>query len=591
MDKTDPDLVQRYKFSTRVQQPDETTEDFVLALKLQAEYCNFENFKETAILDRLIAGLRDRALRQKLLSEEKLKLASAEKIIATWEVAKANAGTAEPPRDLSGMIAAMGNHSRPEYGVTLGKIAQVYSAASRYKRENGGSGDSRGPVKDRLGHRPYARVDQAARGRQQTGFRGRRFNGYGEQRPDYSQFVCDFCGVKGHIKKNCFKVRNLQRDAVNLVDSCKPGPSTDRQINELLSKMRTVDSEDELSDTGEIQCMLLSSINKISNPCLVQVKVEGKCLEMEIDCGSSGSVISKRQYFKAFDKPLQNCSNQLIVVNGGKLKIAGEVMVSVQFNGKNELMSLLVLDCENTFFPLFGRTWLDIFYQDWRHYFKKSLVVNNLQNESSKMAVQEIKKEYSQVFKKNFSLPVEGYKAELVMKEGTPIFKKAYEVPYRLRDRVADYLDRLEREKVITPIDTSQWASPIIVVMKKNDDIRLVIDCKVSLNKLLVPNTYPLPTAQDIFANLAGCKVFCALDLEGAYTQLELSERSKKLVVINTMKGLYTYNRLPQGASSSASIFQQVMDKILEGLENVSCYLDDVLIAGKPEKSAMPSFC
>lgn len=52
-------------------------------------------------------------------------------------------------------------------------------------------------------------------------------------------------------------------------------------------------------------------------------------------------------------------------------------------------------------------------------------------------------------------------------------------------------------------------------------------------------------------------------------------------MVINTIKGLYVYNRLPQGASSSASIFQKVMDQILHGLEYVSCYLDDVLISGE----------
>lgn len=96
-----------------------------------------------------------------------------------------------------------------------------------------------------------------------------------------------------------------------------------------------------------------------------------------------------------------------------------------------------------------------------------------------------------------------------------------------------------------------------------------------------MPNTYPLPLAQDIFASLAGSKVFCSLDLTGAYTQLKLSKRSRKYVVINTEKGLYTYNRLPQGASSSAAVFQQVMDQVLKGLENVSVYLDDVLIAAK----------
>lgn len=137
---------------------------------------------------------------------------------------------------------------------------------------------------------------------------------------------------------------------------------------------------------------------------------------------------------------------------------------------------------------------------------------------------------------------------------------------------------------MITPIQTSEWASPVVVVMKKNNDIRLVIDCKVSINKLIIPNTYPLPVSQDIFASLAGCKVFCSLDLEGAYTQLSLSKRSRKFMVINTIKGLYTYNRLPQGASSSASIFQQVMDQVLQGIENVCVYLDDVLIAGKDLK-------
>lgn len=109
----------------------------------------------------------------------------------------------------------------------------------------------------------------------------------------------------------------------------------------------------------------------------------------------------------------------------------------------------------------------------------------------------------------------------------------------------------------------------------------MVIDCKVSINKVIIPNTYPLPTAQDLFAKLAECKIFCALDLEGAYTQLALSDKSKHFMTINTIKGLYTYNRLPQGASSSASIFQNVMDQILRDIDHVHCYLDDVLIAGK----------
>lgn len=130
----------------------------------------------------------------------------------------------------------------------------------------------------------------------------------------------------------------------------------------------------------------------------------------------------------------------------------------------------------------------------------------------------------------------------------------------------------------------------VIVVVKKDKNIRLVIDCKVSINKVIIPNTYPLPLAQDIFSTIAGSKIFCSLDLAGAYTQLLLTGRSRKFMVINTIKGLYTYNRLPQGVTSSASIFQRIMDQILHGLENVSCYLDTVLISEKILKTARINF-
>lgn len=195
--------------------------------------------------------------------------------------------------------------------------------------------------------------------------------------------------------------------------------------------------------------------------------------------------------------------------------------------------------------------------------------------------VLDLKRKFPKVFDKELSNPIVGFEGDLVLKDNTPIFRKAYEVPLRLRQKVLEHLDGLERDGIITPIEASEWASPVVVVVKKNQDIRLVIDCKVSINKVIVPNTYPLPLAQDLFATLAGSKVFCSLDLTGAYTQLLLSKRSRKIMIINTIKGLYAYNRLPQGASSSASIFQKVMDQVLQGLEGVSCYLDDVLISGK----------
>lgn len=69
---------------------------------------------------------------------------------------------------------------------------------------------------------------------------------------------------------------------------------------------------------------------------------------------------------------------------------------------------------------------------------------------------------------------------------------------------------------------------------------------------------YPLPKPQDLFATLSGGKKFTTLDLSQAYLQLTLDEQSQNLVVINTHKGLYKFNRLPFGVASAPAMFQKV---------------------------------
>ena len=63
-----------------------------------------------------------------------------------------------------------------------------------------------------------------------------------------------------------------------------------------------------------------------------------------------------------------------------------------------------------------------------------------------------------------------------------------------------------------------------------------------------------------------------------------LHDESKKYMVINTHKGLYQYSRMPFGISSAPAIFQRAMDNILQGLPNVLCYLDDILITGATDR-------
>lgn len=115
---------------------------------------------------------------------------------------------------------------------------------------------------------------------------------------------------------------------------------------------------------------------------------------------------------------------------------------------------------------------------------------------------------------------------------------------------------------------------------KNSSEIRICVDFKKTLNKVIDGDHCVLPHPDDIFAKIGDSSCFTVLDLKGAYQQLELSESSKELCTINTHLGLFRFNRLTFGISSAPGIFQSVMETILAGLPKTECYLDDVLVHG-----------
>ncbi|XP_075150673.1 uncharacterized protein LOC142224773 [Haematobia irritans] len=61
--------------------------------------------------------------------------------------------------------------------------------------------------------------------------------------------------------------------------------------------------------------------------------------------------------------------------------------------------------------------------------------------------------------------------------------------------------------------------------------------------------------------------------------KIEVDESTKKLLVINTHRGLYTFNRLAQGVKSAPGAFQEAIESILAGIVGAFPYLDDVIVA------------
>ena len=83
---------------------------------------------------------------------------------------------------------------------------------------------------------------------------------------------------------------------------------------------------------------------------------------------------------------------------------------------------------------------------------------------------------------------------------------------------------------------------------------------------------------------LAGSQSFTKLDMSQAYQQIVLDEDSRNLVTINTQRGLYSFNRLSFGVSSTPGIFQWVKKSLLDNILGVVVYLDDILITWQFEQ-------
>ena len=221
--------------------------------------------------------------------------------------------------------------------------------------------------------------------------------------------------------------------------------------------------------------------------------------------------------------------------------------------------------------PLFGRNWLEHIHLNWHSM--------NLIEEADR-DIKELLTKHAALFRKDLGT-VRGTKAKIsVPSDAQPRFYKPRPVAYALKNFEEQELDCLQREGVITPVRFSDWVAPIVPVVKADGNIRICGDYSVTVNSVSRLDSYPLPRINDLFTAMSGGKCFTKLDLSHAYQQLLLDEESKKYTTINTLKGLFQYQRLPFGISSAPAIFQRTIDSLLQNLPGVIAYFDDLLVTG-----------
>lgn len=167
------------------------------------------------------------------------------------------------------------------------------------------------------------------------------------------------------------------------------------------------------------------------------------------------------------------------------------------------------------------------------------------------------------------------------LKDTEPVVYRPYRLSHFERDEVRQMVAEMLECGIIRE-STSPYASPIVVVKKKNGEKRLCVDYR-SLNAKTKREHYPLPRVEDLLDELSGQAIFTSLDLASGYYQIPIAEGSRERTAFVTPDGQYEYTRMPFGLANAPSVFQRAMHKILgkARVNYVIIYMDDVLIPAR----------
>ena len=231
---------------------------------------------------------------------------------------------------------------------------------------------------------------------------------------------------------------------------------------------------------------------------------------MELDTGSGLSLMTIRDFKAIFKKSPTLSTDLWIILNtytGEKVSPLGYTHVFVTVNRVSKTLPLWIVKEGNN--PLFGRNWLQHFRLQWHEL--KNVKVNTASPRSLeatttadqiKNGLQKLLQTHKEVFSPGIR-KAKFHTATLTLKpDAKPKFCKARPVPYALVNKVGQEIDNLEKQGILSKVQHSEWATPVVPVLKQSGDFRLCGDLKITLNPVLQAEQYTLPRVEDIFANL-----------------------------------------------------------------------------------------
>ncbi|XP_045537629.1 uncharacterized protein K02A2.6-like [Papilio machaon] len=185
---------------------------------------------------------------------------------------------------------------------------------------------------------------------------------------------------------------------------------------------------------------------------------------------------------------------------------------------------------------------------------------------------------YDDLFKGLGKLPG---KYKIVIDESVqPSICPVRKIPIGVRQKLLVELNRMTELGVIRKVShPTEWVNAIVVAAKKDGGIRVCLDPR-PLNKAVLRAHYPLPTLAEIACRLQGATVFSKLDARSGFWMCEIDDASADLCTFGTPFGRYQFLRLPYGINCAPEVFHSKIRQILEDLEGVDSFVDDIVVWG-----------
>uniref|UniRef100_A0A8C6TVK3 ribonuclease H n=1 Tax=Neogobius melanostomus TaxID=47308 RepID=A0A8C6TVK3_9GOBI len=167
---------------------------------------------------------------------------------------------------------------------------------------------------------------------------------------------------------------------------------------------------------------------------------------------------------------------------------------------------------------------------------------------------------------------------EVPLLDDAPVRQRYRRLPPSQYEQVKAHIQELLNSGIIQP-SSSPYASPIVIVQKKDGSMRLCVDYRL-LNAKTRKDAYPLPRIEESLDALGGARWFSTLDLASGYNQVPIAEKDKAKTAFCTPFGLFEFNRMPFGLCNAPSTFQRLMERIFgdQSFQSLLLYLDDIII-------------